>query len=481
MRELSPQEQQRLLRSTLDLFCVASVDGYLQWVNPAWERALGYSAQELCARPFMDLVHPEDQAPTLEALAGLSRGEPAVLFENRYQHRDGSWRWLSWNSAPAEDGLIYCSVRDVTQLHLQQKEQREQQRLLVMAEEVARVGHWRVDLKTQQVYWSEEVFRIHGVELSKGTPPLEDAINAYHPEDRAMVNQNLERAIAEKGSFSFELRLIRADTGQVRYVRSRGTCEVEPRSGEVVAVFGVFMDLTEEHKARESMREANDLLRHFTYLVSHDLRSPLRGVSQLAEWIEEDLAEVPEETRAHLVMLRGRIQRMDNMLSSLHRFSLVGRDMADTEEVDVDQMVRDLVGDMELSEGFQVQRRDLPCLVTARAPLERVLQNLLSNAHKHHDDPARGRVEVSAEQTLSHLVIHVRDDGPGIEPRLHERAFEPFRTLQHQADEVSASGMGLTMVRRIAQVCGARVTLTSDEGQRGCTFHVHWPLHWNVG
>ncbi|WP_082479397.1 MULTISPECIES: PAS domain-containing protein [unclassified Methylobacterium] len=111
---LRTAERDQVWQASSDLLCVATLDGYFVSLNPAWPRTLGWSEAEMKARPFLDFVHPDDVASTLAAAAGLARGEPQLTFENRYRHRDGTDVWLSWNAVP-RDGLIYASVRDVSE------------------------------------------------------------------------------------------------------------------------------------------------------------------------------------------------------------------------------------------------------------------------------------------------------------------------------------------------------------------------------
>lgn len=100
---------------SLDLFCVLGVDAYFKRLNPAWETTLGFSRRELMSRPFIEFVHPDDREPTLKQNAEVRGGGRAVAFENRYLHKDGSYRWLLWNAAPfSAGGVIYSSARDVT-------------------------------------------------------------------------------------------------------------------------------------------------------------------------------------------------------------------------------------------------------------------------------------------------------------------------------------------------------------------------------
>ncbi len=107
-------ERDQIWQASSDLLCVANFDGYFVSLNPAWPRTLGWTDAEMKARPFLDFVHPDDVASTVAAAGGLVQGQAQLTFENRYRHRDGSYVWLSWNAVP-RDGLIYASVRDVTE------------------------------------------------------------------------------------------------------------------------------------------------------------------------------------------------------------------------------------------------------------------------------------------------------------------------------------------------------------------------------
>jgi PAS domain S-box-containing protein len=111
-------ERDQIWQASSDLLCVANFDGYFVSLNPAWIRTLGWTEAEMKARPFLDFVHPDDVAATVGAASGLSRGEVQLTFENRYLHKDGGHIWLSWNAVP-RDGLIYASVRDVTEIKRQ--------------------------------------------------------------------------------------------------------------------------------------------------------------------------------------------------------------------------------------------------------------------------------------------------------------------------------------------------------------------------
>lgn len=115
--EMSLEDWERFFDLSLDMFCVAGTDGYYKRLNPAWERTLGWTLDELLARPWIEFVHPADRVPTDAQGAALADGRTVLQFENRYLAKDGSVRWLHWNALPIpERSLIYGAARDVTEM-----------------------------------------------------------------------------------------------------------------------------------------------------------------------------------------------------------------------------------------------------------------------------------------------------------------------------------------------------------------------------
>src|SRR4030065_1121888 len=115
-REQAEKERDRLFNLSIDMLCIAGFDGYFKQLNPAWEEALGWTNAELMAKPYLDFVHPEDREHTIKAASGLADGKTVITFDNRYLCKNGTYKWISWNSLPmVEEQLIVAVARDITQ------------------------------------------------------------------------------------------------------------------------------------------------------------------------------------------------------------------------------------------------------------------------------------------------------------------------------------------------------------------------------
>jgi len=246
------------------------------------------------------------------------------------------------------------------------------------------------------------------------------------------------------------------------------------RAEAALQEFNATLERLVEDRTAELQR-SNHELAQFAYIISHDLKAPLRAINHLAEWIEEDArTSLPPKSQEHLTRLRGRVRRMEKLLDDVLVYSRAGRQRHPREKVDTALLVRDIVEMLAPPPGFIVTTTDsMPTVVAERVPLETVLRNLIGNAVKHHHTPEAGQVMISARRDGDWIEFAVADNGPGIEPAYHQRIFEIFSTLQSR-DQVEGSGIGLSVVQRTVEARGGRVWLDSDRG-RGATFFFTWP------
>ena len=251
----------------------------------------------------------------------------------------------------------------------------------------------------------------------------------------------------------------------------RTSVELEQRVDERTTELSQANDHLAQHASE--LARSNKELDEFAYIASHDLKAPLRGIENLANFILEDAGEhMPDESRADMDVMKGRITRMNGLLDDLLAFSRVGRTEGKATDVDTGEIVEDIVGMLEIPEDFTIEAvSEMPTVHTPHAAIHTVFRNLIGNALKHRERDD-GRVEISAKDQGDSIEFAVSDDGPGIPTDLHEQAFALFKTLKRR-DEVEGSGMGLTLVKKMIETYGGRIELDSDEGQ-GATFRFTW-------
>jgi PAS domain S-box-containing protein len=230
----------------------------------------------------------------------------------------------------------------------------------------------------------------------------------------------------------------------------------------------------EKEQQRHELEQSNTDLESFAYIISHDLKAPLRGIVHLSEWIREDIAAIANpETLSNLQLLLGRVARMQTLLEGLRTYSRLGRDHSESEEVDIADLVRDIVDLAPPPPGFAViHEGSVTRIHTQRMPLRVVLDNLIGNGLKHHDR-SEGRIVITTRLVDEATEFRVRDDGPGIAPRFHQRIFEIFQTLASR-DDVEASGMGLAIVKKLVEGHGGRIGVESNPPARGTSFVFTW-------
>ncbi|NVB37062.1 hypothetical protein G6O69_04415 [Pseudenhygromyxa sp. WMMC2535] len=229
----------------------------------------------------------------------------------------------------------------------------------------------------------------------------------------------------------------------------------------------------ELERLTQELRRRNRELDQFAYVASHDLRAPLRGIANLSSWLSNDLEpHLTEETRRYLEMMQGRVERMEGLINGLLEYSRVGRKATPDEQVELGALTREIAELVDTEKKVEWVFGELPTLTGPSLLLRQVYANFMSNAVKYAINDAP-RVELSAERLPKAWRLLVRDNGPGIDPRYHNRIWEIFQVLQPR-DQVESTGIGLSLVRKIVEQRGGEVGLESTPGE-GATFYFTWP------
>jgi len=370
----------------------------------------------------------------------------------------------------------------------------KQQAQLAEAQQLAQLGSWDYDVQQQTFACSEELRRIFGI--PPGQPvTVAQLYRQVHPADRSWVRSLFQESFEVRHAFEMDHRIQRQD-GQVRFVYSKGR-PVIGETGQVEHLLGTVVDITERKQAETGLKtqtakltEANQLLTQtklrleernreldeFAHVVSHDLKAPLRAIANLSMWIEEDLqSQLPPESQDQLALLRQRVTRMEDLINGLLRYSRAGRADVPFERVNVGELLADVLDSLAPPDGITVHLdANLPTLTARRLLLHQVFANLIGNAIKHHDRPD-GTVTVTVRDQGAVYAFTVADDGPGIDPRFHDRIFGIFQTLPSRNPSAN-TGIGLSLVKKIIETEGGTIQVESQLGQ-GTAFHFTWPKH----
>mgnify|MGYP000438889202 CR=1 FL=1 len=227
-------------------------------------------------------------------------------------------------------------------------------------------------------------------------------------------------------------------------------------------------------QAMQTLNQRNQELNEFAHIVSHDLKAPLRGISNLSQWITEDLQDqIPEENQQQLNLLQDRVLRMEALIDGVLQYSRVGRQAIEIIPIDIHSLLLEVIDSLSPPATFQIQiPAALPQIETQALLLKQVFANLISNAVKYHDR-LDGEVQVLLEAQGDLLQFTVRDDGPGIAPEHHQRIFGIFQTLS-TAEQSKGTGLGLTIIKKIVEQQGGTIWVESVPGQ-GSAFSFTWP------
>lgn len=230
----------------------------------------------------------------------------------------------------------------------------------------------------------------------------------------------------------------------------------------------------EAREAISALEKTNAELDQFAYVTSHDLKAPLRGIANLAQWIEDDLGEkMDDQARYHMGLLRGRVKRLEGLIDGILHYSRANRLEGAVVDVDSNALVHEIWELLAPPETAKLVTTNLPTITTMKIPLQQVLMNLMSNALKYNRDREL-TIEVGAQiENNKPPVFYVRDNGVGIAPEFHQRIWGLFQTLEAR-DKVESTGIGLAVVRKIVETRGGRAWIDSTPGV-GATFLFTWP------
>ncbi|HUF07877.1 MAG TPA: PAS domain S-box protein, partial [Rhodothermales bacterium] len=479
-------QRDRFFDLSLDMLCIAGTDGYFKRVNPAFNY-LGYSTEELLARPFLDFVHPDDREATVAEVEKLRGGLPTVDFENRYRCQDGSWRWLSWRTQPVvEENLLYATARDITERKVAEQSLREANAFLdSVIENIPNMVFIKdaTDLRFVRFNRAGEMLLGRGREQLVGRNDYD-----FFPKEEADFFTAKDREVLAGGQLvDIPQERIDVEGGMTRILHTK-KLPVLDETGRPKYLLGISEDITERTQAEAAIRdlnrelrlhalqlaEANKELESFSYSVSHDLRAPLRHIQGYVEMLQRATdGQLSEKAQRYLRTILDAGTEMGQLIDDLLAFSRMGRTALAESCVDLGKLVDDTLRGLDMSRKDRTivwEVSTLPQVVGDASMLKLVLVNLISNAVKYTRPRAQAHIAIGcAGEEDDQLIFYVRDNGAGFDMQYVDKLFGVFQRL-HRADEFEGTGIGLATVRRIVTRHGGRVWAEGAVNQ-GATFY----------
>jgi PAS domain S-box-containing protein len=329
------------------------------------------------------------------------------------------------------------------------------------AQRVAHVGSWDWNIETNRVTWSDELFRIYGLEPQSQEVTYESYLERVHPDDRALARETVDRALREGEPFVFDERIVLPDGG-VRWIQSRGRV-VTDDTGRPVRMVGTGQDVT-ERKRLDGLRDT------ILASVSHELRTPLTSILGFSLTLQERDEQLdPVRRREIITHLAEQAQRLSRLLTDLLDLDRIRLGLLAPAFTEVD--VAELVTRITSTHGIAVHSEPVVAEVDP-VKVERIVENLLSNAHKH--TPVGTDVRVWLERQNGGVLIAVDDRGPGVAEAEREAVFEMFSRGRDLPVTVPGAGIGLALVAQFTALHGGRAWVEENPGG-GASFRVFLP------
>lgn len=374
------------------------------------------------------------------------------------------------------------------------------------AQKLARFGHWHWDLKTDEVTWSEGVFRIYGLP-DKYPINYDEIIQFTHPDDREYVQKTVQACIAEQRNWEYYHRILTSD-GQERTIHALGNIGLAD-DGSVAALFGTVQDVTEQkrveqelHYKTQTLEAANRELEKFASVASHDLREPLRKIMTFATMLEQR-ATLEPATASLTHKIVGAAGRMQQLIDDVLSYSKLDSRVLDVTTVDLNKVFTEVIQDLEIGIRQQqaiIDLSPLPQIEGNKTQLRQLAQNLLSNAIKFSRPGVPARVTVRGALLANNqeqngtperenyevignpkfwehdpfVQIEIADNGIGFDEVYLDKIFVIFQRLHGQSD-YEGTGIGLAICKKVVEAHHGQISARSEPGV-GSTFTILLPV-----
>lgn len=472
---------------------MADASGNIYWYNQRWYDFTGTTLEEVGGWGWKKLHHPEHMNTVVATFQhSLDTGEP---WEDTFPllGKNGEYRWFLSHALPIrQNGHIvswFGTNTDITEHRNTEQSLRESEQRTRLATEATGVGIWEWNIRTGQVRWDSQMFRIYGVpETSNGVIDYSTWSSAVIPEELKLQEELLQNTVRTLGSSNREFRIRRLSDKELRNVQSFETVRTNAQ-GSVEWIVGTNLDITDRKLVDDALRrlaaDLSDMDRRkdeFLATLAHELRNPLAPIRSGLQFLQlSDISETEaEETRVMMERQLAQLVRLVDDLMDVSRI-VTGKIELQVKSVELQEVLDSAVETSralieQMNHQITVSMPGKPIRLNADLTrLAQVFLNLINNAAKYSDP--NGKISIVTKQESNQVIITVRDTGIGISKEHLPLIFEMFTQADHSLERSRGGlGIGLSLVQRLVEMHGGTVEARSEGVGKGSEFAVRLPI-----
>ncbi len=440
---------------------IVANQAYLEW--------FGLPADELRGLHMRDVLGAEVYGLNLPFIDAAYAGAQQVFERTLVDSRGGTLHAEATYVPDVVDGEVvgmFVQAIDVT-------DRVEAQRRMDEAQRLANLGSWSWDLETDEMTWSDESYRIFGVDPREFTPRRILVLQFVHPHDIDTAMSEAAEARVARVDYQHRFRIVRPD-GQVREIESHGHVTVD-EEGRAVRVSGIYHDITDINASARELARINRLNSDLIGMLGHDVRSPLTVILGYLEELDENWSSLDDPLRRSMIAkVRGSAKRASRLVNDILTLAAAQSGMIrpTAREVRLEPLLTETLVDLPGGGEVSVRMEDPEVwLHVDPFHLRQIISNLVSNALRYGAQP----VTILTERDGGDLVIAVEDAGPGVPAEVVDTLFERFSVSSEQTLH-RGTGLGLYLVDQLARANGGSVTYHPPAVDRRATFEVRLPL-----
>lgn len=466
-----------IIDSTDDAIISKNLNGIITSWNPGAERIFRYSKDEAIGNHISLLIPPDRLTEEDYILGEVKKGKRVEHYETIRLAKGERPVNVSLTVSPIKDdtGMIIGAskiARDITDA----KDAERRRAILAAIVDSSDDAIVSKDLNGIITSWNPGASRIFGY-----TP--EEVIGKYisilFPPDRLDEEPKILERIRRGERVEHFDTIRKTKDGRLLDI-SLTISPIKDKTGTVIGASKIARDITDRKRNERLLKEkteelerSNRELNDFAYIISHDLKAPLRAIGSLAGFLKMDFSDkLGPEGSEMLNLMVGRVKRMNNLIEGVLQYARVGRIRDRKQVINLNELIEEVKTTLSPAENIKITHDEMPKIVFERVPLQQVIQNLLSNAINAIEKP-EGRIHIGFTENKNEYEFSVKDNGTGIEQRHFEKIFQIFQTLNPR-DEVESTGIGLTIVKKTVEYYGGRVNVESTPGE-GSTFYFTIP------